>query len=570
MNKRSQPSTIETQAEREQRIRKRLRDDYQYYARKCLKIRPKPRDGSDGAESTELQAFSFNRAQRYLHSRAEAQKERTGQVNLIGLKGRQQGFSTYVEGRGMWITTNWRGRKAFILTHLDKATANLFRMAKRFYEHLPPLVKPAARNDNANELAFGALDSGYAVATAGGKGAGRSDTTNFFHWSEVAFCANAEEHARGAMQTVARAKGSERWLESTSDGPGNYFHRTFMDALAGKNAFEAVFVPWYWQEEYRRDAPDDFALAPDESELLAVYGGPQADGGLGISVENLVWRREQISELGSAEAFTREYPNSVEEAFAASAAEKLINPLLVQAAKLRQVTATDVWPIWGVDPAWKEDGSALVKRQGNVVLASRQIIKGAETTVAAMWWHGLDTMALSGRIVEQFERAGLETRPSHIVVDVIGIGAGVAHRLKEIFEERGWDRHSGGHPGCAIVALNVGESASQSDRYLRLRDELWFRLGEWFDARDCAIPDDEAFIQEVCAIDKDRTSAGKQVAGAKDKIKKLIGRSPDRGDALMHTFAVTPQPRGARVGRLTLERGGGFEQGRAGGWASRM
>lgn len=564
----------ETPAERERRIRQRLRDDFEHYAKTCLKITVKDDSGEGGA----LAPLLLNRAQRFLHQRAEEQLRRTGKVRRIGVKGRQQGFSTYVEGRAMWKVTHRRGFNAFILTHKDDSTKILFRMAKRYYDNLPALVKPEARNDNANELSFGALDSGYKVATAGGSGSGRGDMIKFFHWSEVAFSPNAEENARGALQTVPDAPGTEIWMESTSDGPGNYFHRTCLSAINGDSDFEFDFVPWYWQEEYVADVPDDFVLTDDEMELLAVYGGPQVDGGPGLSLANLSWRRKKIAVLGGLEAFTREYPNSVEEAFAASAGDKLINPLLVQAAKVREVEPADVFPIWGLDPAWKQDNTALCKRQGNVVLASTQNVNGKAEKVAALVWRGLDTMATAGRVVEEYEQTPLMLRPTHVVIDVIGIGAGVAHRLREVFEEKGWDRQQVGregiHPGTAIVSVNVGEAASQSDRYLRLRSELAFRAADWFEAKDCAIPDDEPFTQEVCAPTKGRSSAGKQFVEEKDKTKKTLGRSPDRWDSFMHTFFVTPQPRVSSrpaLGNFTrTAEGGDFRFGGGGGWMSRM
>jgi hypothetical protein len=74
-------------SEREIAIRRRLRADFVYYAATCLKIRPK--DTSLG-----MQPFVLNEAQHYLHGRIEAQRERTGRVRVLVLKGRQQGIST--------------------------------------------------------------------------------------------------------------------------------------------------------------------------------------------------------------------------------------------------------------------------------------------------------------------------------------------------------------------------------------------------------------------------------------------------------------------------------------------
>ena len=61
----------------DKRIRKRLRDDLQHYAAKCLRIRTKA--GS-------IEPLSLNRVQRHLHERLERQHKRTGKIRAIVLK----------------------------------------------------------------------------------------------------------------------------------------------------------------------------------------------------------------------------------------------------------------------------------------------------------------------------------------------------------------------------------------------------------------------------------------------------------------------------------------------------
>ncbi len=178
--------------EKEKRIRQRLKDDFPHYASKCLFIRTK-----DG----EVEPFVLNDAQRYLHERLEEQRNRTGKIRALVLKGRQQGCSTYTEGRFFWKTTHRRGVKAFILTHLDEATANLFGMAKRFYENCPVLVRPSRSASNAKELIFDTLDSGYKVGTAGSQGTGRGDTIQLFHG-----CLGLETDVLLANGTVKKLK----------------------------------------------------------------------------------------------------------------------------------------------------------------------------------------------------------------------------------------------------------------------------------------------------------------------------------------------------------------------------
>jgi hypothetical protein len=89
---------------------------------------------------------------------------------------------------------------------------------------------------------------------------GRSSTIQLFHGSEVAFWPHADTHAAGILQAVADAPGTEIILESTANGVGNFFHQLWASAERGASDFIAVFVPWHWQEEYRRPPPEGFAL----------------------------------------------------------------------------------------------------------------------------------------------------------------------------------------------------------------------------------------------------------------------------------------------------------------------
>ena len=113
----------------------RLRDDFEFFARNVLRIRTK---------SGEIKPFVLNRAQRYVHQRLEAQR-RKGKVRAIILKGRQLGASTYIQGRFYWRLWGGQGLKAFILTHEQAATDNMFAMAQRFHDGAPVFVKPRTK-----------------------------------------------------------------------------------------------------------------------------------------------------------------------------------------------------------------------------------------------------------------------------------------------------------------------------------------------------------------------------------------------------------------------------------------
>src|SRR5437868_6551462 len=107
----------------------------------------------------------------------------------------------------------------------------------------------APKASNSDGLTFANTDSGYVLGTAGTRGVGRSSTIQLFHGSEVAFWPHAETHAAGVLQAVPDADGTEVILESTANGPGNFFHQTWREAERGDNDFVAIFVPWFWQDE---------------------------------------------------------------------------------------------------------------------------------------------------------------------------------------------------------------------------------------------------------------------------------------------------------------------------------
>lgn len=281
--------------EKERLIRQRLKDDFEHYANKCLKIRTK---------SGMVEPFALNKAQKYIHERLQKQLIETGKVRALVLKGRQQGCSSYIGGRLYHKVTHSIGIQAFILTHSLEATNNLFKMAKRFYENTPPLVKPEVSASNSKELVFGKLDSGYKLGTAENKNVGRSSTIQLAHFSEVAFWNNAADHAVGIMQAIPNARNTEIIMESTANGVGNYFHQEWQKAETGVSEFQAIFVPWFWQDEYTAPLRDDFKVTPEEEMLQRYYG---------LTNGQLAWRRNKIIDLSvngmdGEKAFKQEYP----------------------------------------------------------------------------------------------------------------------------------------------------------------------------------------------------------------------------------------------------------------------
>lgn len=150
----------------------KLIEDDELYCSRNLKIRTK---------EGQIVPFEWNDAQRLLHKKLQEQLAEKGMVRAIVLKGRQQGCSTLVAARFYKRTSMQFGKRTMILTHLDSATQNLFGMVKTYFDLSDSALKPAIKANSGTELSFSKLRSGYKVATAGSKNAGRSDTVQYLH-----------------------------------------------------------------------------------------------------------------------------------------------------------------------------------------------------------------------------------------------------------------------------------------------------------------------------------------------------------------------------------------------------
>lgn len=485
--------------------RQQLKDDFPFYARNCLNIRTK---------DAGIIQFELNEAQEYIHKRLQEQIEKTGKVRAIILKGRQQGASTLIQGRYVHKTTHNRGVRAFILTHDGESTNALFEMTKRYYDLLPDFVKPTIEKSNAKELKFDELDSGYKIGTAGNKAIGRGQTIQFFHGSEVAFWQNAGELTKGVLQAVPDADGTEIILESTANGLNNYFHQQWKMAEKGESEFQAIFVPWFWQSEYRKAPPEEFALTDYELEISQIYK---------LSYDQLFWRRRKIAELSADgvdgdKAFKQEYPMNAAEAFQiTSGLDTLINA--DHCMKPRSNIFNGNGPhIVGVDPSRGGDRFAIMHRQGRKMWGMKAY-QGSECDKLGK------NVAICKTILDTIDPVS-NKKPDKMFVD-FGSGADIVDRLHELgYEDR-------------VKSVHFGSTPLDPVKYKNKRNEIWGLMSEWLtdETMPVDIPDDDEFQADICASPYTRDSNDRRVLLAKDKIKSEFGFSPDFGDAGGLTFA---------------------------------
>lgn len=479
----------------------RLRTDFPVYAAQCLKIRTK---------SGKIEPLNLNRAQRHVHDQLEAQKARTGKVRALLLKARQQGFSTYIGGRYYWRSSLNRGLRVFILTHEQDATDNLFEMVGRYHDHSP--LRPSTGASSAKELLFDRLDSGYSVGTAGSKAVGRSKTVQLFHGSEVAFWPNAPTHFAGVVQAIPDLPGTEIVLESTANGIGGEFHERWQQAEAGIGDYIAIFVPWFWSDEYRRPIPDGFRL--DEEE--AAYAEAHV-----LTLEQMAWRRAKVAELKDPMLFKQEYPATADEAFQTTGHDAFIKPELVLRA--RKAELKGIGPlVGGGDPArFGSDRFSLAWRRGRKVEEVQSRTK-------------LDVVQGANWIRAEIDARG----PKRVFVDMGGMGAGTVDIL-----------HSWGAPyDRIVVGVNFGGAprkphpTDENKRPLpgprNRRAEMWDDSRTWLmDDLGADIPDRDSLQADACGPGYRYDVNQMLLLEAKEDMIKRGVRSPDEWDAIALTFA---------------------------------
>jgi len=274
-------------------------DNFAYVSETFLLIKNK---------NKEIVPFVLNDAQK------DFLKKETGRD--IILKARQLGFTTLRVLRDFWRTIMIPNTNAEIIAHTLDDTIEIFRIITLAYELLPPWVKLPTKYQNKRELYFEDINSKISVSTAGKRsGLARGSTKNHVHCSEVAFWPDGGASLPGLMETLP--KEGSICFESTSNGPGDFFHEQCVQAKEHQTVFVLHFYSWWWEPQYREeidsvvgerfatfDENGNFIFTEEEKKLVEEHD---------LSIEQILWRRNKISIL--KEDFQREYPETFEQAF---------------------------------------------------------------------------------------------------------------------------------------------------------------------------------------------------------------------------------------------------------------
>lgn len=227
------------------------------------------------------------------------------------------------------------------------------------------------------------------------------------------------------------------------------------------------------------------------------------------------WVAQRRTQWGEQSAV---YQNRVKGEFASSEEDGVISLSWIEQANER-------WRDWeeadkpgdfvavGVDVARSgEDKTVLAMLYGNAIAELRRYSKE-------------DTMQTTGRV-----DGILQAHGGRAIVDVIGIGAGVVDRLREM--------------GRDVYPFNASEGTNQRDHsgelgFVNARSAAWWNMRELLDPANStpiALPPDDMLTGDLTAPHWRVMSGGRIQIESKDDIKKRIGRSTDDGDAVVMAY----------------------------------
>lgn len=292
--------------------------DFYKYAELNLKIKNK---------AGEIIQFVPNNIQKRIIEQVLDDLNNNRPVRYIILKARQEGVSTLIEALIYWWTATHKNVKSKIIAHENSTSKELYEMFRRYYDNTNLLFKNSVKYNTRSDLTFDndqgtGLKSQIDVASAQNTGVGRGQTISWLHCSEVSLWRDGEELVAGLMQAVPKLPNTAIFIESTANGIGDYFHKTWQAAKQDKSVFKPLFFGWHEHEEYQLTPPKNFKKTEEETLLAKEYK---------LTDAQIYWRREKLKEFpDNPDKFKQEYPINDIEAFLASGRSRFHIPTLVE------------------------------------------------------------------------------------------------------------------------------------------------------------------------------------------------------------------------------------------------
>ncbi len=347
-------------------------------------------------------------------------------------------------------------------------------------------------------------------------------------WAATAFVCGVGADEESA--TKAQGFHAEHMLIVTEETPG--IHSAIMAAFENTRTDEHNLHLALGNPDHRADALHQFCMKPYVRHVrISALDHPNVVRGETVVPGAVSGRRveERGDEYGRD---SRLYQSRVRGICPAEAAEALIRLDWCKAATARFT-----------EPNFRIGEAAL----GVDVAASENGDRGAIASGVGACLLDVtsfpcpDPVKLGLDVGVRMDAEGIDAR--RVGVDSVGVGAATVGRLLEM--------------GLRVQALNggmravprsnreararIGVSVPQAEVYANFRAQMHWQLREDLRRAHIALPNDSELFEDLSTPTWE-TKNGKIVVESKEDIRKRLGRSPDKGDAVAYWNWVRPRP----------------------------
>lgn len=350
----SVPSTIDI----ERRIRRiRHRYDFCFWAFFCIKIT---------AKTGGRVRFKLNLPQ--LKALAECEKQRLAgaPIDLIILKARQWGGSTFCIFYQAWLALKWDEFHSFVVAaHVQSASETILTMLKDAFAEYPAwdiglpddahlALRQRGQTANAyvvkDETHDKALETVIYIGSAERPETLRSSSIHGAHYSEVGIWPDTpkkrpEDLIADISGGMTKAALDMQVMESTAKSSDDFFHEVWVDAIKGGSSYIPLFIPWFFIPHDTlpiKEGEDAFAQWLLEHKDEEFSNGKWKDAGkhywwlwtLGATLEGINWYRYKRLDYTTYTQMANEAPSSWVEAFQ-SAGQKVFDFYQVEAKRMQ-------------------------------------------------------------------------------------------------------------------------------------------------------------------------------------------------------------------------------------------
>lgn len=338
------------------RIRNRY--DYEWYARMCQTISAK----GQGRDIP----FTLNYPQRKYLKELEELRTAGQPIDIILLKARQWGGSTLTQLYMLWIQlVHKRNWNSVICGDIEKQSSVVAGMLSKAITKYPlwasyhTRIRTTPYQGAQKTRVINLSNCRYSLGSAQKPESLRSEDISMAHLTEVGLwkatkSKKPEDIVQSIFGSIASGPYTMKVFESTAKGVGNFFHRTWLDSVAGKNNFKPVFIAWFDIPLYSKPI-DDY-----QSFIGSMTEEEHALFKLGATLEAINWYRDKKKEFPEEWRLASEFPSTPQEAFQ-STGRRVFKISYIQSTR-----ESCIAPWWKGDVEGDKLNCELIRGEGNL------------------------------------------------------------------------------------------------------------------------------------------------------------------------------------------------------------